>query len=81
MLDTMLTFEFSGEKVLTTIEILKVSIVISLMLLIHWFMRNRQLHEIFSKIPGWFIGLIWGVALWLIIITQGESNAFIYFQF
>ena len=81
MIDTMLRFDISGEKVLTMIEILKVSVVISIMLLIHWFMRDRQLHEIFSKIPGWFVGLIWGIPLWLIIITQGESNAFIYLQF
>ncbi len=81
MLDAMLTFDFSGEKVLPMIDVIIVTAVISLMLLIHCFMRNRQLHDIVKAIPGWFVGLIWGLALWFIIITQGESNAFIYFQF
>ena len=81
MLDTMLTFDMTGKKVLPTIDIITVIVVISLMLCIHWFMRNRQLHDVVKVIPNWVTGIFWGVALWLIIITQGESNAFIYFQF
>ncbi|MFK8011155.1 MAG: MBOAT family protein [Marinicellaceae bacterium] len=81
MIETMLTFEMSGEKVLPMIDIISVSVVISLMLGVHWFMRNRQLHDVISAIPSWLVGVFWGLALWLIIITQGESNAFIYFQF
>jgi hypothetical protein len=44
-------------------------------------MRNRHLHEVVQAIPRWLTGVAWGVMLWLIIIAQGQSDAFIYFQF
>ncbi len=81
MISTMLTFDTDGEKVLTTVLILQTVITIAVMLLIHWRMRNRRLEEVISRQPAWLLGLIWGVLLTLIIITQGGSNAFIYFQF
>ena len=81
MIDTMLTLDLAGKKVLPTIDILQVAGVISVMLVVHWFMRNRYLHEVIGGLPRWLVGTAWGVMLWLIIITQGQSNAFIYFQF
>jgi len=81
MIDTMLTFDMSGEKVLVTENILLTALAISSMLAVHWFMRNRKLHEVAARTPGWVLGLLWGAALFLITITQGASNAFIYFQF
>ena len=81
MIRTMLTFDTDGKKVLTTVLILQTVVTIAVMLLIHWRMRNRRLEEVISRQPLWLLGLIWGVLLTLIIITQGGSNAFIYFQF
>ena len=81
MIDTMLTLDLAGKKVLPTIDILQVAGVISVMLVVHWFMRNRYLHEVIGGLPRWLVGTAWGAMLWLIIITQGQSNAFIYFQF
>lgn len=81
MLDTMLTVDLAGKKVLPTIDVLQVTVVISVMLVVHWFMRRRLLHEVISGLPRWLIGAAWGTMLWLIIITQGQSDAFIYFQF
>jgi len=81
MIDTMLTFNMDGEKVLPTIDIILVCTVIPAMLLVHGFMRNRLLHEVVAAAPRWLVGTVWGAMLFLIIITQGQSNAFIYFQF
>jgi alginate O-acetyltransferase complex protein AlgI len=81
MIVTMLTFVTDGEKVLPTIFILQTVITIGVMLVVHWRMRNRQLQEEIGRLPVWLTGLVWGVMLTLIIITQGGSDAFIYFQF
>lgn len=81
LIDTMLTWDLDGKKVLWTIDLLVVPAVIGGMLVVHWFMRNRELHEVIGAMPRWLVGLAWGVMTWLIIIAQGQSNAFIYFQF
>jgi alginate O-acetyltransferase complex protein AlgI len=81
MIVTMLTFRTEGEKVLYTVEIIQIVATIGVMLAIHWRMRDRKLHEVIERLPGWFVGVAWGVLLTLIIITQGGSDAFIYFQF
>lgn len=81
MIDTMLTLNLDGKKVLATVDVLLVVGITTAMLASHWFMRNRLLHEVVAAIPRWLVGLCWGVMAWLIVITQGASNAFIYFQF
>ncbi len=81
MIVTMLTFVTDGEKVLPTVHVVETVVTIGIMLLVHWYMRERQLDEEIRRIPAWLTGLIWGVMLTLIIITQGGSDAFIYFQF
>ena len=81
MIVTMLTFHTDGEKVLYTVDIIQIVATIGVMLVIHWRMRDRKLHEVIERLPGWFVGVAWGVLLTLIIITQGGSDAFIYFQF
>ena len=81
MIVTMLTFVTDGEKILPTIYILETTVTIGLMLVVHWYMRDRKLHEVIGRLPTWFVGIAWGVMLTLIIITQGGSDAFIYFQF
>ena len=81
MIVTMLTFQTDGDKVLPTIFVLQTVITISVMLMVHWFMRERQLADVIGRLSRAVIGLVWGVMLMLIIITQGGSDAFIYFQF
>jgi alginate O-acetyltransferase complex protein AlgI len=81
MITTMLTFVTSGEKILPTVLVLQTVITTAVMLAIHWWMRNRRLDEVIDRLPVWLTGLLWGFMLMLIIITQGGSDAFIYFQF
>jgi len=77
----MLTFNLDGKKVLPMIDIVQVIGVTAAMLAVHWLMRNRNLHEVAAALPRWLLAGTWGLMSWLIIITQGQSNAFIYFQF
>jgi len=81
MIVTMLAFVTDGEKVLPTIHVLQTVISIGIMLVIHWRMRERKLDEVIGRMPASLTRIVWGVMLMLIIITQGGSDAFIYFQF
>jgi len=71
----------NGMKILTTFSILSVIGVMVGMLATHWWMRERSLESVVSKLSWWQVGLIWSVMLFLLIINQGGGNAFIYFQF
>jgi alginate O-acetyltransferase complex protein AlgI len=71
----------SGPPLLTTIAIIKVAVVIGLMLTFHWFMRNTTVLKTAGKMPWWLVSIVWSVILILIILSQGTSKAFIYFQF
>jgi hypothetical protein len=54
---------------------------IGLLLAVHWTMRTRELHTEVQRLPAMLVGLAWGGMLFLIAITQSDSDAFIYFQF
>ena len=71
----------AGPPLLATIDIIKVGVVIGLMLMFHWFMRNTSVLKTAGKMPWWLVGIMWSVILILIILSQGTSKAFIYFQF
>jgi alginate O-acetyltransferase complex protein AlgI len=66
---------------LTTLSIIKVSIIVTAMVIIHWFMRNTRVLIVAEKMPWWLLGLIWTVLLLLLIWSQESSSSFIYFQF
>jgi D-alanyl-lipoteichoic acid acyltransferase DltB (MBOAT superfamily) len=71
----------SGPPLLATVDIIKVMIVIGLMLIFHWMMRNTTVLKTAGKMPWWLTGIVWSVLLILVILSQGTSKAFIYFQF
>ena len=71
----------SGPPLLTTAAILQVGIVVTLMLACHWLMRDTTVLKTASKLPWWLLGIVWAVLLILIILSQGTSKSFIYFQF
>ena len=81
----MLTSMFSpvkdGAVLLTTLSIIKVSVIIVLMVSFHWVMRNTRVLNVAEKIPWWLLGMIWSVLLLLLIWSQESSSSFIYFQF
>jgi hypothetical protein len=71
----------SGPPLLATATIVKVGVVIVLMLMFHWFMRNTSVLKTAGKMPWWLVSLVWAGMLILIVLSQGTSKAFIYFQF
>ena len=70
-----------GEPMLTSLAIIKVAVIIPVMLLFHWLMRNTKVLDVAYKIPWWLLGIVWSLLLLLLIWSQESSSSFIYFQF
>ena len=81
LLRSMLLIDAGGPPLLSSYKAISATITISLLVMTHWFMRNRTLHGVTARVPAPAIGLAWGVMLFLVTITNGGSSAFIYFQF
>ena len=80
----MSMFGFSPEDAvakLPTLYVIQVVVTIALMLVVHWKMRDKNLESVAEKTPSWLIVTLLAVMSFLIIITQGSGDAFIYFQF
>ncbi len=70
-----------GRPLLTTLAILKVALIIPILFLFHWFLRNSKVLDVAHKMPWIGLSIIWSVMLLLIIWSQESGNSFIYFQF
>lgn len=81
MIKSMFYLNPEGEKVLGSFDIIKVGVIIGLLFLCHWFMRNSSLKEVSEKIPPYVLGIVWAIIFFLIVIAQGSGEQFIYFQF
>lgn len=81
ILSSMFGFMKDGEPILTTLAILKVSVIVTGMVIVHWIMRDKKTLELIYKFPWWLIGLFWAIILLLLIWSQESSSSFIYFQF
>ena len=66
---------------LTTLAIIKVGVIVTGMILVHWFMRDRRMLDLVYAIPWWMTGVLWAIVLLAIMFTQSSSASFIYFQF
>jgi alginate O-acetyltransferase complex protein AlgI len=81
MISSMLFMNGDGEKILGTFEIIKVLVVVTLLFICHWMMRNTSMKEVSEKTSPWLLGVVWAVMFFLIVIAQGSGEQFIYFQF
>ncbi len=81
MIKSMLYMQTAGEKILPTFDIIKTAIVIAVLFLCHWVMRNTSMKEVSLKTSPWVLGMVWAVLFCLIAIAQGSGEQFIYFQF
>ena len=81
MLSSMFGLVHGGKMILSTPAILKVAIIIPLMVLAHWLMRNTRVLPVANKLPWWVLGTWWTAMLLMIIWSQESSSSFIYFQF
>jgi alginate O-acetyltransferase complex protein AlgI len=81
VLTAMMGLGTSGVPILSTWLIVSVLMAMLPLLAVHGYMRERQLHAEVQRLPAALTGLLWGTMGFLIAITQGGGDAFIYFQF
>jgi len=81
MLTGMFGGHAHGDMILSTRELLQIGIVTAGLISVHWLMREEAFETTVMKLPAWAVTTIWSVMACAIILTQGSSNAFIYFQF
>jgi D-alanyl-lipoteichoic acid acyltransferase DltB (MBOAT superfamily) len=81
MLSSMFSSVPKGAQLLTTMSIIKISVIIFFVVIFHWLMRNTRVLTVAEKLPWWLLGLIWSALLMLLILSQESSSSFIYFQF
>ena len=70
-----------GDAILATREMLQIGIVTLCMFIAHWSLRDSSLEQAVTRLPRWVVTAAWAFMACAIILTQGNSNAFIYFQF
>jgi alginate O-acetyltransferase complex protein AlgI len=70
-----------GDAILTTREMLQITLVTAGMIAVHWFLRDSNIETAVIRLPRWIVATAWAFMACAIILTQGSSNAFIYFQF
>ena len=81
MLRGMFGWHAHGDAILSTREMLQVGIVTFFMILVHWSLRESNIETAVTRLPRWIVTTAWALMACAIILTQGNSNAFIYFQF
>ena len=81
ILRSMFGVQKGGEAMLATLAIVKVGVIVVLMVIVHWCMRNTRVLDVIAKLPWWLVGICWSFLLLMLIWSQESSSSFIYFQF
>jgi len=81
MVRSMTGFTRGGALVLPAEFVARVVVVTAGMLVVHWFMRSRRVEEVVARTPWPLTACVGAAMLFMIVITQGAGDAFIYFQF
>lgn len=81
ILTSMFTDVKGGATLLTSLTMIKIALIITLMLICHWVMRNRSILPVAGKMRWWVLGLVWAAMVILLVLSQESTNSFIYFQF
>lgn len=81
MIASMFWVNNEGEKIIETFDVVKVFVLIGLLFIVHWLMRNTSLKEVSLKTPPVVLAIAWAMMFFLICIAQGSGEQFIYFQF
>ncbi len=81
MLHGMFGGHAHGDAILSTREMLQIGVVTGAMILGHWSLRDSNIETAVTRLPRWVVTGVWAFMAYAIILTQGNSNAFIYFQF
>ncbi len=70
-----------GDAILSTRAILQIAIVTLGTFGAHWTLKDLTLESAVARMPQQVLVAAWTVMICFIILNQGNSNAFIYFQF
>jgi D-alanyl-lipoteichoic acid acyltransferase DltB (MBOAT superfamily) len=81
MLGAMFNMHPGAAAVLPTVQVLGAALCIGGLLIAHWYMREREFETVVTRAPRLLVGAAWSCMAFLIIITQGSGDAFLYFQF
>lgn len=81
ILGSMFGLAGSAKPLLTTLAIIKVSTIVIVMVMAHWWMRNTSVLSLANRIPWWVLSIVWALMLCALALSQESSSSFIYFQF
>jgi D-alanyl-lipoteichoic acid acyltransferase DltB (MBOAT superfamily) len=81
LLGSMFGGAHGADPLLKTLAIIKITVIIAVMLVVHWLMRNTKVLDLAYRLPWWVTGLAWSAMVLLLILSQESSSSFIYFQF
>jgi alginate O-acetyltransferase complex protein AlgI len=70
-----------SQPILPTMFVVKVTVIVTAIVVTQWLMRNRSLEDVVARIPWWVTAVVCAAMLFAVTITQGTGEAFIYFQF
>jgi alginate O-acetyltransferase complex protein AlgI len=81
LLAGMVGLHAGAAAVLPTVKILETTVCVGGLLLVLGYMRDRDMATIVGRAPRSLVAAAWAFMAVIVTITQGTSNAFIYFQF
>src|SRR5438552_4655084 len=70
-----------GDAILSARDMVQVALVTVGMVSVHCSLRDSNIETAVARLPRWAVTAAWALMACAIILTQGASNAFIYFQF
>ena len=71
----------TAKPILDTVFLVVVPLVVAGIVISHWLMRRQTLESLLARTHPVVVATAWGLMIFIIIISQGTGNAFIYFQF
>jgi alginate O-acetyltransferase complex protein AlgI len=71
----------AAAPLLPTIYLIEVTVTMLGILTAHWLMRERTIEKVVASASWQLVGVTCALLLFLVTITQGSGDAFIYFQF
>lgn len=81
LLGSLFDFSASGAQILTTLDMIKVGMVVAGILGAHGYLHEKKLEHAMENFHPVIVVSFWVVMLCGLILMQGGANAFIYFQF
>ncbi|MGO4781282.1 MBOAT family protein, partial [Lysobacter sp. 2RAB21] len=77
----MIGLHADAAPILSLYQIVLSLVCVALTLFAHWHMRDKELEHVVARAPQWLLVSTMSGMLFLTIITQGNGDGFIYFQF